>query len=98
MDGLVRTWASLGAYVRMMSEMDGTTVFAGFSGRDVALGARQTSCLNRWEGIMGEDFSSTTSGNEVGGICVIVASEIVREEEGRARLRLFRATPDMFLG
>jgi len=52
----------------MMSEMDGTTVLAGFSGRDVALGARQISCLNRWEGIMGEDFSSATFGNEVGGI------------------------------
>jgi len=82
----------------MISEIDGTTVFAGFSGRDVALGTRQIPCLNRREGIMGENFSSTTSGNEVGGICVIVASETVREEEGRARLRLFRATPDMFLG
>ena len=78
-----------------MSDIDGTTVFAGFSGRDVALGARHISCLNRWGGITGEGFSF---GNEVGGICVIVASETVREEEGRARLRLLRATPDMFLG
>jgi hypothetical protein len=53
----------------MISDIEGTTVFVRFSGRDTALGARKISFFTRRGGIVvGVGFSSATFGDEVDGL------------------------------
>lgn len=79
-----------------MSDIEGTTVLLGFSGRDTVLGTRETSFLTRRGGFVEMDIPSATAGDGMEG-GAIVASEVVRDGGGRVRLRPLRAAPDIFL-